>query len=632
MNKTALAKILYEDLASQDLTPIALNGELLRSRSRPGQIDNAIREAIKDQYSSDQIEAIQQLPHNQRLLIIDDFDKAHFVRANQELALRHIGESFGSVIVFASDLMQLQELAKNSDSSPLRGYEFCNIREFGKFHRHKLIHRWLHLGREDEEEYESLDKEVREKDKTISTLLGKNVLPHYPFTILTLLQLLESRETPNTANGAYGYLYEVLIKSALARVGGGGSDVDAKITYLSGLGFALFSLGRKYLTEEEIRDAHDRYCDRYDMTRDVSKMVADLINSEILSERNGEYRFKHPYIFYYAVAKYLHENIGSLRSTLHDIADHIYNDINANILIFYVYLTKDQDLIERVVSNSKAIFRAFTPCDMSGHVAVFNELYKLNAPPLELSCGPASENRDSHNQKQDDHEEMSEHSTPVDADTEVKYADDLDDIVRIQIAFRTLQILGQMLRNFTGSLPGDLKLQITEECYSLGMRTLSFIFDFSANRLDDLRQYIGSLVAERTGISDKVELATRTDLAIIWLCCIAAFGCIKRVSYAVGHADLGKTYVRVLGGNPTLSTEMIDATIKLDHFSRVPETELRRLAASVKDNAFSKHVMRDMVADYLYLYDHDARTMQMLGTMWNIKVNSPKMLISTSKK
>jgi hypothetical protein len=33
--------------------------------------------------------------------------------------------------------------------------------------------------------------------------------------------------------------------------------------------------------------------------------------------------------------------------------------------------------------------------------------------------------------------------------------------VRIQIGFKTLQILGQVLRNFTGSLDGDLKLQIT---------------------------------------------------------------------------------------------------------------------------------------------------------------------------
>lgn len=163
--------------------------------------------------------------------------------------------------------------------------------------------------------------------------------------------------------------------------------------------------------------------------------------------------------------------------------------------------------------------------------------------------------------KHDEHEETNGDSRHVDQETDLEYTDDLEGIIRIQIGFKTLQILGQVIRNFTGSLPGDLKLRITNECYGLGMRILNFIYKFAETDLDGLRQYIGSLVAERTGVSDKVELATRTDLAIIWLNCMGAFGCIKRVSYAVGHSDLSKTYGRVLSGNRSLAAEMIDATI-----------------------------------------------------------------------
>jgi hypothetical protein len=269
---------------------------------------------------------------------------------------------------------------------------------------------------------------------------------------------------------------------------------------------------------------------------------------------------------------------------------------------------------------------------MSSNVKVFNELYKLKAPPLELTCGSASENRDSHYRKQDESEELASSPPTDEAGLQVKYDEDLEEIIRVQIGFKTLQILGQVLRNFTGSLPGDLKLRITNECYALGMRILSFIFSYTEQDIDSIRQYIGGLVSERTGISDKVELATRTDLAIIWLSLMAAFGCIKRVSYAVGHTDLSKTYSRVLTLNNNLATEMIDATIKLDHFVRVPEAELRSIQAKVKDNAFAAHVMRDLVADYLYLYNYEAKTMQALGSMWNIKVSTPKMLTGSGKR
>jgi hypothetical protein len=42
--------------------------------------------------------------------------------------------------------------------------------------------------------------------------------------------------------------------------------------------------------------------------------------------------------------------------------------------------------------------------------------------------------------------------------------------------------------------------------------------------------------------------------------------------------------------------------------------------------------MRDLVADYLYLYSHGAKTTQMLDSMWNIKVNTPKMIAGASKR
>jgi hypothetical protein len=38
-----------------------------------------------------------------------------------------------------------------------------------------------------------------------------------------------------------------------------------------------------------------------------------------------------------------------------------------------------------------------------------------------------------------------------------KYDRQLQDVVKLNIAFKTLQILGQVLRNFPGSLEGVLK-------------------------------------------------------------------------------------------------------------------------------------------------------------------------------
>jgi hypothetical protein len=463
-------------------------------------------------------------------------------------------------------------------------------------------------------------------------LLGKNVLPHYPVIVLTLLQLLEAGEASNTTNGSYGYLYEVLIKSALAGGDRGTKDVDLKVTYMSGLAYSMFKRNQSTLTESEFRTAHDIYCNRYDMVRDFSKMASDLRKSEMLVESNGVYRFKYPYIFYYSLAKYFQENAGSLRSDLNDIADHIYNDVNANTLIFYVYLTKDAELIKRLIESARQIYDEHEPCNLESHVEFVNKMLTQSPPPLHLSSTDVRLNRDEANRNQDAAAELQkEREQANETAQDYKYNRQLQDVVKLNIAFKTLQILGQVLRNFPGSLEGLLKLDITRESYLLGLRTIRALLSLAENNLDSMRVHIADIIAERTGLADQA-LADKTDSAIIWLTGAASFGTIKRVSYAVGHQDLAATYDKVVTMDGNLSNRVIDVAIKLDHYENVPEQELRKLQSLVLKNPFTFALIRDLVADHLYLYGCDFPTMQMLGSSWNIKITTPQFVLNRAKK
>jgi hypothetical protein len=360
-------------------------------------------------------------------------------------------------------------------------------------------------------------------------------------------------------------------------------------------------------------------------------MRSELLTAGILVEAAaGVYRFKYPYILYYSVAKYLSDHRNEAGADLKNLADLVYSELNANILIFYIYLTKDMDLIRYMVAKAKMIYQEETPCDMEEDVEFLNSIYKVVPPPLELAMGDARENRDKHNRKQDEADEQG--LAPKEpAELEVSYSTGLEEFIKIGFSFKTLHILGQILRNFTGSLDGPVKLELTKECYSLGMRTLNRILGITSD-LDMMRQYIGGLVAERTGVSDKQELAGRTDLAIVWLSIMSGFGFVKRVAYAVGHSDLTKTYRRVLDEDTSLSTAVIDVAIKLDHSERIPEKELRVLKSRVSNNTYATMVIRDLVADFIYLYNVDYPMMQVLGAMWNISVTPVKFLANRSKR
>jgi hypothetical protein len=111
-----------------------------------------------------------------------------------------------------------------------------------------------------------------------------------------------------------------------------------------------------------------------------------------------------------------------------------------------------------------------------------------------------------------------------------------------------------------------------------------------------------------------------------------AFGLIKRISYAVGLEELEETYKSLLESDGSrLPVRVIDYAIKLDHFSKFPNSELHDIVGLVRRNAFALRLVRDLTADYLYLFPAEFRVRQQIGKLLNIKI-SPQLIGSESKK
>jgi len=108
---------------------------------------------------------------------------------------------------------------------------------------------------------------------------------------------------------------------------------------------------------------------------------------------------------------------------------------------------------------------------------------------------------------------------------------------------------------------------------------------------------------------------------------------IKRISQAVGLEELAETYREILERDDArLPVRMIDYAIKLDHFARFPKPELEGMVGRVERNPFALRLLRDLTADYLYLFPTDFRIRQYIGDRLGIMVNAPTILGSASKR
>ncbi|MBL7077933.1 MAG: hypothetical protein ISS31_10720, partial [Kiritimatiellae bacterium] len=71
-----------------------------------------------------------------------------------------------------------------------------------------------------------------------------------------------------------------------------------------------------------------------------------------------------------------------------------------------------------------------------------------------------------------------------------------DPAMRLNAALKTLQIMGQILRNFPGSMEGDLKHDIGLACCRLGLRTLSAGFDLVRLNKDEILETFVEVIRE----------------------------------------------------------------------------------------------------------------------------------------
>lgn len=634
--RTSLAHMLYLDLRYQErLVPVLLNGSEIHGKSPEAALRRELNRAVTEQYSGEMVEIYNQLDPTRKVLIVDDWHKLKYGQNGQILLLNQAEKSFGYVVCFADDIFALEQFAGGGEK-PFRDYELCEIRELGHLRRNELIRKWQSLGTDYSESETDLAHSITAIETTVNTLLGKNLLPSYPVIILAILQSYATQRSANTSAGSYGQMYEALITAALASVSKKAVELGTKYTYISHIAHYVFETNKQELETADLERIRERYYEQYKINLDRDELTDQLVTCQLLSRTNGVVRFKYKYIYCYFVAKYFQDNIanvvgeGDLRRALHDIADKVYFEDYANIIIFYVYLTKDRELIEHVLANATRIYRDQPACDLTSHVEFVN---RLGSDAAELILPPTSvaQNRERVLRRKD---EAEEEIRAVEKDCgAIKYDDSLADVVRIHIAMKNLRIMGQILRNFPGALKADLKLDLAFASYQLGLRTLRAILLVAETNIEELRVYIARLIHEKRALEDHEELAEETDRVVISLTRNVAFGIVKRISQAVGLEELEETYRSILERDgERLPVKIIDYAIKLDHFSHFPKRELEQIVEASRKNAFASRLVRDLTADYIYLFPADFRVRQYIGDTLRIKVNTPQILGPGPKK
>jgi predicted MPP superfamily phosphohydrolase len=609
--KTALAKNICLESLRRGLVTIYVNGADFGGKD--GSTESVLSRRFTTQYPEEAHTRFQQLNVKQRAVVIDDLHRAPLNASEKSQLLQELNRRFGVIVLLGDEILRVEEITGSRvEENPILAYRHFSLLELGFELRERLIEKWRQLGRE-QDEFGSAVRHVANTRREVDAILGKTLVPSYPIFVLIILQQIEANTQLSTVSGSYGYLYEVLITQALARVGG--EDLDTRYNYLAELAWHLFDRGTRRLSQAEFEECHLAYVKKYAVRLSFHNVRGELLKSGLIYEANGSYGFKYHYIFFYFVARFLRDDEDLRRATVDRISSELHREDYANVVIFLCYLSKDPVVIRRLLDGARALFGDVEPTDFEKAIPVWRELQSAKVA-LEL---PVTSPKDSRSKVLAEVDSV----RPLARDPEDGQAiSDFEDVMKINTAMKTLQILGQVLRNFPGSLKAELKYEIAKECYMLGLRALGRLFKLMESNMEPLLEEVVRVLRDRH--FNDVELLSRAKKMVFALGELLALVFVKKIANSVGLERLGQTYDRVLTENDTVAVALVDVAIRLEHFTQFPETAVRDLVKRTQKLQFPYGLLRVLVFENFVLYPSDYQLRQRVCAMLNISVNKAR--------
>lgn len=630
--RTSLAKFLFSQLESKHKIPVLVTGTALKN-SDPKHFKNVIEKCITAQYDDPDLAEYWQKPMDDKILILDDFQDANLNNQGKAVFGEWVIGKFGFVFLFSKNRAQIEEAILDTSNKYTWGqYKHFNIAPFSSHQKDLLIEKWHQIGDSLSTSTQDLAHSKEVSSRLVNTILGRNLLPSRPVFVLLILQEHESSKKAPSDSGTLGYYYEVLVRTAMEESNGPGQDFDTKVAFLEELSWHYFELNKIEISHEAFERFLEGHWQKFRLIGSSGKILQDLIEKRLICKSAVGYFFFQRYIYYYFLARYMrsHWSEERVRISFSSVALNVHEEKNAKIVIFLTYLSRDKTVIDIVVENAKKLFQEFEPFKIESDFN-FLERFALPEPTICLPDNDPLENRkrilkslELAESSKDDFQQGPEEEPdfirgPESEDVDIK------NLLLIAKANRSVQILGQILRNFAGFLDGDVKCQLAKEAFSLGLRSLKVFFSIVEKHFSGIVDYFSEVFGKNLKDMPRSKKEEFAQHLIYFVSEIKCLDTIKNISSAVASESLVPTYEDVERSYNLLSAEFIQTVIRLDHFKSFPEDKVMELSKKVQKSQMGKTLLQMLVTQHFYLFPRDHTIRQRVCDKLKIRLEKGRL-------
>ncbi len=600
--KTVLAKTLFKQFHRGGYVPILLDGTkkpLLGERLHAHLVD-----VFTGQYHPDAHDAYRQLDRSRRVVIVDDYHRLPLKATQKVDFLAALAQFAGRVILLGHDtvLDAMHLLNPGTQAEVANAFTAYRIVPFRHVRRDELVEKWLLLDDNATADPAALAHRRQSIASTLQALVGKGLMPPYPVYMLVVLQSSEATTPFDTRVGTYGAYYEFLIRDTLRR-GQQPVTFNTVLNYLAHFAFQLFLQRRVEVSRAEFGAIHRAFEERYGISQDTGKLIEDLGACGIFTVRADSIRFHYKFIAYYFVASWVRDHITEpeIRDLIVRLSASVHVEQYANILLFLAHVSKDPVILEAILEAARSYYPEIAPAEFDGDMAFLRELSNGGASPLNYKDRDPAESRREYLEQLDNGKANPDYEPEEWEDEKTLASDLIDPAVRLNAAFKTVQILGQVLKNFPGSLEAGDKLEIVWECYALALRAFGWLVGELREDKDIIVWLMAEIVREQLPRLSEEQVEERARRMVVRLTEAIGFSLTKMLASAAGSGELALTYDRVAQEHDTAAVHLINAAILLETQVPLPERRIKELERYTRERPYARTILSYLVMEYIQM-------------------------------
>lgn len=643
--KSTLLKKFFIDSIGKTFLPLLVEGASIRSGGVD--YDKIILKQISKQYSNLTLtEFVTTTTY--KVLLLDGFELIKGDRKSINVFLEKSYSIFDKIIITVSDTFDFGGSELLGESYFDDGFEKYEILKLGHRLRYELVNKWNSLKEECNNESGRLLYKNDHAVKTITKVLGKNYIPSTPFFLLTLLQSMENGNALDVSANTYGYYYEYLITQNLGNASVKKEELDAFFNYVKELSYYYFTNNIKEESSDNLWDFNNKLCREYGVRIDFEGRFKQLVKAKILEQKDGRYyKFKYPYVYYFFIAKYLSDTIRNEDTV--QIIDSLISTLSRrrsmSILTFLTHHSRDDSILDKVVSHTKKFFNKLEPAKLDVDTDFINAIIeKMPDFPVTFQ----NQNRFDYRRKIESKKDEVEEGNEKDFDSLLNDEDDDSSFVKakeedvandflkdMNLTFKSLEILGQLSRNYYGSLKVHQKQKLLEEAIQAPLRSLEYFFSLIDNSSEHAIDIIEKKLKEKfQGKLDAVTNSKIKEVArrlLFEMIVSLSFFFITKISSSIGSVNLQQVIDNVCDDMKSNAGKLIKLSTMLELGNAIPVEQIKRLINDMDKNHLSDRLMKSIVVNYLYMFERTEKDSQQICHIAGVNYGKVSKMIGYDK-